>query len=68
MQSFIINLSDFTCKALGYLAGDQEILQIRGEYFYFFRLNPDVREIITPGLIKEVERAHLIVQSYMNLS
>jgi len=65
-EAFIICLSDLICKALGYSANDDEILPIRNEYYEMFKMQPDLEENVTPRLIKEIEKAHLTVQSYIH--
>jgi HD-like signal output (HDOD) protein len=64
-QAFIICLSDLICKALGYGANDDEKLPIRNEYYEMFNMQPDLQENVTPRLIKEIEKAHVTVQSYI---
>jgi len=65
-EAFIICLSDLICKALGYGANDDEKLPIRNEYYEMFKMRPDLEENVTPRLIKEIEKAHVTVQSYIN--
>ena len=64
-QAFVICLSDLICKALGYCAADDEKLSIRNEYYEMFMMRPDLEENVTPRLVKEIEKAHITVQSYI---
>lgn len=64
-QAFVICLSDLICKALGYNANDDEKLPIRNEYYEMFMMRPDLEENVTPRLVKEIEKAHITVQSYI---
>jgi HD-like signal output (HDOD) protein len=64
-QTFVICLSDLICKTLGYGANDEEKLPIRSEYYEMFKMRPDLEENVTPRLVKEIERAHVTVQSYI---
>ncbi len=64
-QTFVICLSDLICKALGYGANDDEKLPIRDEYYEMFKMRPDLEENVTSHLIKEIEKAHITVQSYI---
>jgi HD-like signal output (HDOD) protein len=67
-QTFVICLSNLICKALGYSANDDEKLPIRNEYYEMFKMRPDLEENVTPRLIKEIEKAHVTVQSYIHTS
>lgn len=64
-QAFIICLSDLICKTLGYGANDDEKLPIRNEYYEMFKMQADLEENVTPRLVKEIEKAHVTVQSYI---
>lgn len=65
-QSFVVCISDLICKSLGYAAqDDDERWAIRPEYFELFKLSPDVRGLITPRLIREIDKANVTVQSYV---
>ena len=64
-HAFVICLSDLICKALGYGANDDEKLPIRNEYYEMFKMRPDLEENVTPRLIREIEKAHVTVQSYI---
>jgi HD-like signal output (HDOD) protein len=64
-QTFIICLSNLICKALGYGANDDEKMAIRHEYYEMFKMRPDLEENVTPRLIKEIEKAHVTVRSYI---
>ena len=64
-QVFVIYLSDLICKALGYGADDDEKLPIRQEYYESFKMQPDLQDNVGPRLIKEIEKAHLTVQTYI---
>jgi len=63
--SFIINLSDLICKALGYKTGEDELFPVKEEYYTLFQLNPDPLAFISPELVKKIEVTHLTLQSYM---
>ena len=65
-ESLIVCLADLICKVLGYIGQDGDLLPIRDEYYERFRLKSDLAEIVTPGLIKDIEKAHQTVQSYMS--
>ncbi|MGO9138088.1 MAG: HDOD domain-containing protein [Syntrophales bacterium] len=64
-HAFVICLSDLICKALGYSANDDEKIPIRNEYYEMFKMRPDLEENVTPRLVKEIEKAHVTVQSYI---
>jgi len=64
-QTFVICLSDLICKTLGYGANDDEKLPIRNEYYEMFKMRPDLEENVTPRLVKEIEKAYITVQSYI---
>ncbi len=64
-QTFVICLSDLICKTLGYGANDDEKLPIRNEYYEMFKMRPDLEDNVTPRLVKEIEKAHVTVQSYI---
>ncbi|MGA2332338.1 MAG: HDOD domain-containing protein [Syntrophales bacterium] len=64
-QAFVICLSDLICKALGYGANDDEKMPIRNEYYEMFKMRPDLEENVTTRLVKEIEKAHVTVQSYI---
>ena len=64
-QTFVICLSDLICKTLGYGANDDEKLPIKNEYYEMFKMRPDLEENVTPRLVKEIEKAHVTVQSYI---
>ena len=65
-QVFVIYLSDLICKALGYTADGEEKLPIRSEYYEMFKMHPDLQDNVAARLIKEIERAHQTVQSYLH--
>jgi HD-like signal output (HDOD) protein len=62
---FVVCLSDLICKSLGYCADDTDRLQIRPEYYELFQLQPDLQDVVTPRLLKEIEKTHNTVQSYI---
>lgn len=64
-QAFVICLSDLVCKALGYGANDDEKMPIRNEYYEMFKMRPNLEENVTPRLVKEIEKAHVTVRSYI---
>jgi HD-like signal output (HDOD) protein len=59
--SFIACLSDLVSKALGYKGRDHDMFPVRIEYFDLFKTKP----LITPELIREVEKANLTIESYI---
>jgi HD-like signal output (HDOD) protein len=64
-HAFVISLSDLICKALGYGMDDDEILEIRPEYYDMFGLDHDPTRLITPALTKEVTNAYFTVKAYI---
>ena len=65
-QCFTICLADLIAKVLGYYGQDEQILPIRDEYFEMYRINRDIRGIVTTDLIRDVEKSRLAVESYIN--
>ncbi|HET6459199.1 MAG TPA: HDOD domain-containing protein [Syntrophales bacterium] len=65
-QVFVIYLSDLICKALGYTADSEEKLPIRSEYYEMFKMHPDLQDNVAPRLIKEIEKTHQTVESYIH--
>ncbi|HEX2964933.1 MAG TPA: HDOD domain-containing protein [Syntrophorhabdaceae bacterium] len=64
-HAFVISLSDLICKALGYGMDDDEMLEIRPEYYDMFGLDHDPTKLITPALTKEVTNAYFTVKAYV---
>jgi HD-like signal output (HDOD) protein len=64
-ESFIVCLSDLIAKALGSQGQEEQILAIKEDYYKLFHLSPDLSEIVTPALMKEVEKARVTVESYI---
>jgi putative nucleotidyltransferase with HDIG domain len=67
-QSFVICLSDLISKVLGYAGLDSELLPIKDEYYDRFHLNHDLSTIITPPLLKEIEKTRAAIESYANVT
>jgi HD-like signal output (HDOD) protein len=64
-QGFVVCLADLISNVLGYSASTGgELLPIREEYYRIFGVNPDLSGIISPLLLKEIEKARLTVDSY----
>jgi len=64
-ESFVICLSDLIANALGYKGRGDSILPIKEEYFKMFHLSPALPEMITPSLVKDIEKTRLTVESYI---
>ncbi len=65
-QSFIICLSDLVCKALGYAGENKELPALKNEYYKRFGLSDDLSDLVTPALVRNIEKACLTVLSYTN--
>jgi len=65
-ESLVICLSDLICKVLGYIGQDGDLLPIRDEYYKRYGLKNDLVEIVTPALIKDIEKARQTVRSYVD--
>lgn len=63
--AFIISLADLICRALGYLGPDMELLPIRQDFYENFDLQPDLGHLVTPPLLKEIEKARSTVETYL---
>ena len=63
-ESFVVCLSDLIANALGGEGKKQRVLAIKEDYFRKFGLNPDLSEIVTPSLSKEIQKARVTVESY----
>ncbi len=61
---FLVCLADLLCKVMGYAGEDEEILPVREEYYRKFNLSGDVVDLITPALIRDMEKARQTVESY----
>jgi putative nucleotidyltransferase with HDIG domain len=66
--SFVICLADLIANALGYKGQGDSILAIKEEYFNMFHLSPALPEIITPSLVKDIEKTRLTVESYIKVT
>ena len=66
--SFIVCLSDLICKVLGYTCQSDEILPIRSEYFKMFGLSTELQATATRTLIREIEKARSMVESFISTS
>jgi HD-like signal output (HDOD) protein len=64
-ESFVVCLSDLIAKALGGQVQEEQILAIKEDYYKMFHLSPDLSGIVTPALLKEVEKARVTVESYI---
>lgn len=64
-HAFVVSLSDLICKSMGYGMDDDEMLEIRPEYYEMFGLDPDPAKLITPALTKEVTNAYFTVKAYI---
>lgn len=65
-QSFIICLSDLVCNAPGYAGEDRKLQALKNEYYKRFGLSDDLSDLVTPALIRDIEKAYLTVLSYAN--
>jgi HD-like signal output (HDOD) protein len=64
--AFILCLADLICKALGYLGGpDMKLLPIRQDYYDNFCLRSDMTSLVSPSLMREIEKARNAVKSYI---
>jgi putative nucleotidyltransferase with HDIG domain len=66
-ESLVVCLSDLICKVLGYIGRERDLLPVREEYYKRYGLKNDLAEIVTPGLIKDIEKAHYTVRSYAGI-
>ena len=66
--SFIICLSDLVAKLLDSDGPVNDLFPVREEYFGIFGVKKDVAGLITPALIKEVDKARRTVESYAALT
>jgi HD-like signal output (HDOD) protein len=64
--SFALALADLVTKVLGYTGNDEDLFPILDEYYQLFGLTPELPDIITPSLVKELEKARLTVLSYIH--
>ena len=64
-ESFVVCLSDLIAKALGTQEREEQILAIKDDYYKMFRLSPDLSGIVSPALLKEIEKARVTVESYI---
>jgi HD-like signal output (HDOD) protein len=64
--ALIVCLSDLICKALGHGHGDDQLFPIKTEYFEKIKMTGDIETMITPGLVREIEKARHIVESYIH--
>jgi len=65
-QCFTICLADLIAKALGYPGQDEQIMPIKDEYFTMFGIDKDIQRVVTAGLVKDIEKSRLTVESYIN--
>jgi len=66
-ESLVVCLSDLICKVLGYAGRDRDLLPVREEYCKRYGIKNDLAEIVTPGLINDIEKAHYTVRSYAGI-
>jgi putative nucleotidyltransferase with HDIG domain len=63
-QAFLVCLADLICKTLGYSGEDEQVLPVRKEYYRKFNLSDNIVDLITPALIRDMEKARQTVESY----
>ena len=66
-ESLVVCLSDLICKVLGHAGLDGDLLPVREEYYKRYGIKNDLAEIVTPGLINDIEKAHYTVRSYAGI-
>ncbi|MCX7856994.1 MAG: HDOD domain-containing protein [Deltaproteobacteria bacterium] len=67
-QSFILCLADLLSKALGYEGESEKILAILPEYYERYGLDPELKGLVTPEILKGMEKAKATVQSYVKVT
>lgn len=65
-QCFVLCLADLVANAMGYSGEDEQILPIKPEYFEIFNIDKDLVDIITTDLLKNIEKARVTVESYID--
>lgn len=65
-ESLVICLADLICKVLGYIGQGGDLLPVRDEYYKRYGLKNDLAEIVTPALVRDIDKARQTVQSYMS--
>lgn len=63
-QAFLVCLADLICKILGYFGEDEQVVPVREEYYRKFNLSENIVDLITPALIRDMEKARQTVESY----
>ncbi|NLT23567.1 MAG: HDOD domain-containing protein [Syntrophorhabdus sp.] len=63
-QAFVVCLADLISKTLGYSGEDEQVLPVREEYYRKFNLSGNIVDLITPALIRDMEKARQTVESY----
>jgi HD-like signal output (HDOD) protein len=63
--AFILCLADLICRALGYTGPNKELLPIRQDFYDYFGLPSDMTNLVTLSLLKEIEKARIAVESYL---
>lgn len=62
--AFVMAFSDLITKVLGYPGGESTLFPILEDYYLKYKITPDLTEIITPNLIKELDKARITVLAY----
>jgi HD-like signal output (HDOD) protein len=62
--AFVMAISDLMTKVLGYPGNETELFPILDDYYRKYNLKPDLKEIINPFLVKEMDKARKTVLSY----
>lgn len=68
IHSFIICLADLICKALGYEGEDNQLLAVLPEYFERFKVDANIKGVVTPEILKSLEKAKATVEAYERIS
>jgi putative nucleotidyltransferase with HDIG domain len=56
LTTSVIHLADHLAKVLGFAGDTQEIYPLRPPYLQHLRIGPDLKALVTPGLIQEIEK------------
>lgn len=62
--AFVMAFSDLITKVLGYPGSESNIFPILEDYYFKYKINPDLTEIVTLYLIKELDKARVTVLAY----
>lgn len=63
--SFILCLADTICNGMGYGIDNTEIHVVKDGYFKKYGLKGTVESLITPSLVRELEKARALVEAYL---